>query len=861
MQTWHFNISGQILIDGMEDKTMSIKPENIKTIIRISDYLNEFMPKFMMRLSIDKNLFDIIAKNAKNARMYLKIDKFDKQSDTVSTVPEPYIEDEFSIFISKDINYNKEIDYKEHEVLGNREREDVYKEVFIGLVPKSDINANKVLANAVAHKSTMMNIAASYLSKLHLLIEPFKYNPVKDQLIIPPQETLVKTIAFLNSVSVFYDTQYIFFMDEPSCTYLISRSGDGIEKIDDVYKNVYLNIHQTDDPGAVVPGMTVDTNKQQYYVDINVLDSKYNIDHDTAKILDKYKDIINPNKDNIQSTLNSIMDAAETIQNVMGDLKGAAESFGNTIKNAPNMLFNLSNTVNYSVKDNITPTVSSVNSEVQKAVSIIQALPETVTTSTQPSGGGTPSTNSYAIMTKSDKDRICKELTDELAVLQSNYNSTAELNDKFKTITDDTSDILYKGQKIDNHMGCFSYVNAQDAVRNTQKDIGVLSNSVDDLKISSKQNIVNNQHYPKDMAANMDNLYMMVKAIRQSLEGKTQGISNAPSSITGSVSGLKAIEDSLNKSNVVITDNVNNIDGSLLSYLKLPPQISNMTENLSPISTRLNSIVNLNLKSKFKSITTDIRNLGDTAMNAIHKIQDIGKNVNLSFNYSDLNSLRNDINAISDLSGIGKLGISSFESKLKLGGCFGTGNEGVKILRMKNDNANMVKNIQSEMENMVNQLSVNKYDLDPSVFTPNKKYTIKNYHGHNDKDGIFLLNKKTEVYVREDDTFTCNTMLDFCRVLNKNSKDNGDSGAHNTQNPENNNTIETQAYKTVEQNLGLNASGFNLSSIVNTNPNIGLKYLDDPASHGFGAGIGVNGNNNKVLGSSSISDIMKSINR
>ena len=180
---------------------------------------------------------------------------------------------------------------------------------------------------------------------------------------------------------------------------------------------------------------------------------------------------------------------------------------------------------------------------------------------------------------------------------------------------------------------------------------------------------------------------------------------------------------------------------------------------------------------------------------------------------------------------------------------------------MKNDNANMVKNIQSEMENMVNQLSVNKYDLDPSVFTPNKKYTIKNYHGHNDKDGIFLLNKKTEVYVREDDTFTCNTMLDFCRVLNKNSKDNGDSGAHNTQNPENNNTIETQAYKTVEQNLGLNAGGFDLSSIVSTNPNIGLKYLDDPASHGFGAGIGVNGNNNKVLGSSSISDIMKSINR
>ena len=137
MQKWHFKISGKILIEGMEDVTMNIHPENIRDIIRVSDYLDENMPKMMMNLSIDKNLFDIIAKNAKTARMYLKIDKYDKQSDSDTPVLEPYIEDEFSIFVSTDINYNKEVDYKEAEVLGTKLREDVYKTVNIGLMPKA----------------------------------------------------------------------------------------------------------------------------------------------------------------------------------------------------------------------------------------------------------------------------------------------------------------------------------------------------------------------------------------------------------------------------------------------------------------------------------------------------------------------------------------------------------------------------------------------------------------------------------------------------------------------------------------------------------------------------------------------------
>ena len=80
MQNWHFQISGYVSIQGVE-QTLNIYPENIRDLIKISDYRNENMSKYMMKASLDKNFFDLIAKNAKTAVLHLKIEKFDKQDD------------------------------------------------------------------------------------------------------------------------------------------------------------------------------------------------------------------------------------------------------------------------------------------------------------------------------------------------------------------------------------------------------------------------------------------------------------------------------------------------------------------------------------------------------------------------------------------------------------------------------------------------------------------------------------------------------------------------------------------------------------------------------------------------------------
>ena len=70
----------------------------------------------------------------------------------------------------------------------------------------------------------------------------------------------------MKSQNVFYNTQYLFFIDEPYCTYLISRSGKGIQKKDEKFKDVYINIHKTTDDDMVIQGMYEDNEKSQYRV-------------------------------------------------------------------------------------------------------------------------------------------------------------------------------------------------------------------------------------------------------------------------------------------------------------------------------------------------------------------------------------------------------------------------------------------------------------------------------------------------------------------------------------------------------------------------------------------------------------------
>lgn len=782
MQEWHFKINGQVLIPGSEEK-LYLKPENFTNLIRISDYQLKNMPTMMARLSIDKNLYDIIIKNAKNVAIKLTIEKFDKATESNDKTTEPYIDDEFNVFINNDINYNKELDYIESKLTNTKPREDVYKEVYIGLMSKQCIDANKNVANSILYNVDIQSTTVSCISGSHLLLEPFKYNPIKPQLIIPPQDTTAKYIEFMNSVSVFYETKYLFFIDEPMCTYLISRSGKGIKKKDELYNDVMIHIHPTTESEAVKQGMYVDETKQQYYVDINALDSKYTVDHDTAKIVDKLEAIINPNPENTVETKGDILDVKGYINRITNTVSEAVENFILDNITMVEDIYVMQQKMSNSVLDVLGPLTSEVGKISQELNKSLGDIPETVTVDIDGESVDIP------IMELSFTQSAISSINSNLNLFNSNYKKLQKLETKFKEIKKESENTIYSCHEIEKYTGATTYVNDQDIVDPLSKSIDKAGVNSDTLSSNNNKNIQSNKNVSTTYASNLGSMCSTGSDLVNKIESIKAAATNyvLPSDLLNTFSNVgtstNALIDAWSKTkeqSSIIEDNIKNFDGKVNS-------IKGITKLYKTLKPQIKEIKKIDIKKKFVSFTNDTRNLSNSlgdSKNLFKNFESIIGDAGSILGYGMLGDIANNLNSVADLTGIGKLGISKFSSNLNIGGLIGNRKVGTKVVVTKNDNPNEIKNIKSELETMINQLSVNKYDLDPSVFTPNKKYTVKNYNAHDDKDGTFILNKKTEIFIREDDTFVCNTMLDFAKIGeeadNKNATDTSKTNVNDT---------------------------------------------------------------------------------
>ena len=916
MQKWHFQISGNLIVEGMEDQIMNIYPENIALLIKVSDYENENMPRLLGKFRIDKNLFDIIAKNAKTATMYLKIEKFDKQDDTGEERNMLlYSEAEYSIFVEDDINYNKDIDYPDlSNMAEEKQRTDVYKEVSIGLIPKDCIEANKTLANLVFYKTTMINMCAYYLQELHPLIEKFTYNPEIPQLVIPPKETLAQTIDYLNEIKVFYDTKYLFFIDEPLCTYLISRSGKGIQKKDDVYPEVFFNIHATTDKEGLRLGMTEDAENNRYYIDISVKDTKYTINHDIAKIYTDIQQIINPDKSNTVSALKSVVETAQNIKNTLDTVKSTTKSLVNQIKNLPNTLFkqkmNFKAHVNDFIKFALFATgvlsesgsegnvlKTNAQSKMQEAYDIINNTPtyvEKVVSSSGASGSSSMTIQVYVFgsssaESNSNKQRILNTIyqnvtadhTDERNI-QSGYpliyytfNQVNALQNLFSNINDKASKNAYNLEMFGNKINCYSEIDAQDGVDATTKNINNISSISSQIISDYQHQILDQQHYIDDLQAQ----YMTARSAIKSALDYIQAIDT----LSNTYEQLKAVYDKLDESNETIQVSIGGIKDVILNFKDIALTSENVMKAVnSKVGKDLINIYTKDLKSAIKGIKTSIGAVTKSIDSTLKQIQDLGKLSgsleHLTFGLGDLYDLAKSIDAIGDLTGIGRLGKSTFSTALKLGQIDGKIKKAVRILNTKNDNSNKIKGIKADMENKINQITLNKYDLDPGVFTPNKRYIIKNYDGHSDKDGIFLLQKKTEIFIREDDTCSCNVVMEFTKVANTAEGDKKATEVKDSQSSINN-TTSSIANDIVSTNKGIGLSAkvsntsdtlFDIKVTTNNKNNDAIQILASEANKALKrAGLEHIGHiststsnpdttktDKKILGGMSIHDIM-----
>lgn len=88
-------------------------------------------------------------------------------------------------------------------------------------------------------------------------------------------------------------------------------------------------------------------------------------------------------------------------------------------------------------------------------------------------------------------------------------------------------------------------------------------------------------------------------------------------------------------------------------------------------------------------------------------------------------------------------------------------NEKKSIVRISNNNTNMLANIQGDIDSAAITFTMNKVGLDTSVLNINKRYVIRNFDSHSDLDGDFLLSRKVDIFTRDDQDFELNTLLSF----------------------------------------------------------------------------------------------------
>lgn len=783
-QDWHFSIKGEVVYG---DQLLHLHPANFVNLIRIFDYHDRIMPVTLTRLQVDKNLLDYIVQHAETCEIKMNITKFMMSRDRLETSPpETMVDDIFQVSVGTDINYNKELDYVESQ-MSELPSQDKFKETYLGLVSKACMNASKLVVNEVIKDSMMQDVVLSYLltdGKLHPLIEPFDHNEKLEQTIVPPTDSLYATIDYFNSIKVFYDTRYILFIDEPNVTYLLSKSGKAVPMKGEKFNTVELSMRGPKDAHNLTIGMNNDGHTQAYQADISVFDSVYKIDKDTVKMVDSIGAVLNPdislskvNGDTVsqykrklnQEKKSFILDVLMKTMAV-GDIALKMSYNGSKMNNAVDRIRKVTSNLQTTVK-------SSIND-------IINRLPGQVLEGTSRS--------------------VLKSFMDSRFVTcDINLNTQQNVKSNFSRIVESTASEHYKMDFLDNMASSVTYVNLPDTRRATDMGISSLYQGTNQVVSDMSSNVTNRMGSFPNLTNSLGDMVDKVSGWESKL---LKLIAQSSSSGSGSwgYSGQSSQNDlyqqllnDVQREKLALTvmhtqsDKYGTIANQAYNTVNnSQTNLSGYARNFLSYSGSVGSINPYDIKSQFVSTqqpvtfgNLDLGQIMQTTMGGCFGTSEprrtgysLGSLANLDLgniarkvvggivSFANLGELKNNLSKF-NIGEIGKLGLGHIAFNLNLGRIPGLGEvSGTKLLKVRNDNPNELKNIKSEIEMNKNKLSFNKFGMDPSVFTPNKRYIIKNYSAHENKDGVFILKKKIEVYTREDNTFVCNTYLEFVKA-------------------------------------------------------------------------------------------------
>lgn len=295
LMSYRYKISLQYL-DTKKNISISFKNECVKYMI-IDHNFDIYsipgskkvpcMPIIYLSIVADRSMLDDMIKNQNTNLMILALSKYDKNSEQI--FESECWRKKCIYFLPDNVNIMDPIDYNDET--NDLMRGDTYQSVTLGLIVLEHDNNNRILCEMKANNVSIYDMVRNITSHFNnLIMEPFLYNDVFPQFILPPHDSVRSALEFLNSQRVFYSTPYRFYQDF-NYTYLISSSGKAIKRPDERYSSVVINIRDVDDVSANDTGIIVNRDTGTYEVYVSYANTQVFDNSITNKIRTAFKGI------------------------------------------------------------------------------------------------------------------------------------------------------------------------------------------------------------------------------------------------------------------------------------------------------------------------------------------------------------------------------------------------------------------------------------------------------------------------------------------------------------------------------------------------------------------------------------------
>lgn len=758
-----------------DGKITQIDQNNIKSLTIYKEYDKYNMPICTMNLVLDKNLADdIITKMEENTFI---LTTYKIQADNESAVNELYFTEEFSYLTDDDTNKGKSLDYMKTDDK-EETKEDVYRYLKIGLISKSLVDSNLHPNNATIYNSSMQDIVVDLLNiGVPLLVEPFTETETVSQLIIPPKESISKTLDYLNTVRVFYNTGYRFFMDFEN-TYLVSKAGKPTLRTLDKYETVKFNLAELGSNESLLEGFKDDGESKSYIIDVPTTDIKYGKDNVLNKELNGFTAVIDASKTIQQDYMSKskgfggILGTYQNIMNTIDNIKKTTAGVRNIVKNIHRTTYDIKEHFNQIVEQ-ATSVKSTVDSVASQAETLLRSLPEEVIGEGKKRILGGADGKTIVDSNLNIKNFLRGLITNSMDMSTISRTTVEGSEDTFNKFKQKYTGQIYHLENFKSLVGAIDPINFTDNTSEMLDQVKNIQPKKDESREHHTKSMVKfNEEYGKYIGNNK----FLVDTLKDAPDIMTFVLEYDEMSheikrtfdldLRSLKSHFKELKENLDFSTSkakTISDYTETMDNSLKVNSNVGKSLSNI------IKTSAQTIPKDFSKQILEGANTYVKSLQDTTKTAVNDAKQAANKVVESYGalQSSLSSLYQSgattINSFSDLSKMGSNGESMVDVALDLVNVAEDLGKR-KLIRIPNDNMGLIKNFKHALELKSTYLTINKQQLDNSLFNINMKYIINNKDDHKDDTGEYLLLSKVEVYTNYGEKFTSNTSMNFAKI-------------------------------------------------------------------------------------------------